>query len=348
MVALLRIPPQTKELPLWDEVGGEQVIVGYKTVPAPLFAPSTEPDNVIATFEPDVYLCSPMPVTLPEGATVILEYQDNGIVTQADLDAYLEIRPLGNNNGFATDALRYHHFMGDFQPKLGNANSTDPIEQVYPDNNRPLAIEVRHKLFTGNANPEWDGWGWRAEIIGGAASRSPAARAIGIYSDAACTEYLYTTGAFTLQQSVWQVDSQGNPLTVWATEYNPGLLGYPNDNKQDVHHACLFGSAKEGYATLRASQERVYHEFWEHDQGYVPEPSATWVNTGVTITQLVGAGIYRVSGIPTITLNQPIRLGPTAETVFTGYWPTTETPSDYIKITPHVSASVGSIVWKWE
>lgn len=83
--------------------------------------------------------------------------------------------------------------------------------------------------------------------------------------------------------------------------------------------------------------------------GQEPSPSATWVDTGVTIAQLVGAGVYRVSGVPTITLNQAIRLGdlPAGETVFTGYWPTTGTPSDYIKISPHVTAANGAKVWKW-
>ena len=84
--------------------------------------------------------------------------------------------------------------------------------------------------------------------------------------------------------------------------------------------------------------------------GQEPEPEATWIDTGVTIAQLVGAGVYRVSGVPTITLNQAIRLGglPAGETVFTGYWPTTGTPSDYIKISPHVTAANGANVWKWE
>ena len=83
--------------------------------------------------------------------------------------------------------------------------------------------------------------------------------------------------------------------------------------------------------------------------GQEPEPEATWVDTGVTIAQLIGAGVYRVSGVPTITLNQAIRLGdlPSGETVFIGYWPTTSTPSDYIKISPHVIAANGSKVWKW-
>ena len=75
----------------------------------------------------------------------------------------------------------------------------------------------------------------------------------------------------------------------------------------------------------------------------------TWVDTGVTIAQLVGSGVYRVSGVPTITLNQAIRLGDlqAGETVFTGYWPTAGTPSDYIKISPHVAVVNGAKVWKW-
>lgn len=68
----------------------------------------------------------------------------------------------------------------------------------------------------------------------------------------------------------------------------------------------------------------------------------------MTIAQLVGAGVYRVSAVPTgLTLGQALRLGDTAETVFNGYWPTAGTPSDYLKITPHVSVAVGTKVWKW-
>lgn len=83
--------------------------------------------------------------------------------------------------------------------------------------------------------------------------------------------------------------------------------------------------------------------------GQEPAPIETWVDTGVTIAQLIGSGIYRVSGVPTIDLNQAVRLGDLSEgeTVFTGYWPTTGTPSDYIKISPHVAAANGSKVWKW-
>lgn len=96
------------------------------------------------------------------------------------------------------------------------------------------------------------------------------------------------------------------------------------------------------------------HNVWEPGVfgwtpiGQEPEPGATWVDTGVTIAQLIGAGVYRVSAVPSgLTIGQALRLGATAETTFNGYWPTAGTPSDYIKITPHVSAAVGAAVWKW-
>jgi hypothetical protein len=230
---------------------------------------------------------------------------------------------------------------------MGHAVRNLEPGRKYPAAESPFVIEVRHKLFTGNANPAWDGWGWRAEIVGPAGSRDPSARAIGIYSDAACTAYLYTTGAFIQQASAWQVDANGSALTVWATEYNPGLLGYDNDAKHDVHHACLLGSAQEGHATLAASAQSAAHEFWKHPQGYVAPPTAGWVDTGATITALAGQ-VYRTSSVLTgLTVNQPLRLGPTLETKFNGYWPVVNTPSDYIQITPYVGVSVGTKVYKW-
>ena len=282
------------------------------------------------------------------GGDIIGVWDYDGVPVGApDVDSYTAIRPLGNDAGQATGTLGYHHVMGHAPRMLGDPEAADPIERLYPADDQPFAIEVRHKEFTGNSNPEWDGWGWRAEIVGGAASRDPSARAIGIYSDEDASQFLYTTGAFSEQPSAWQVDADGLPLTVWATEYNPGLLGYPNDSKAPVHHACLLGSAQEGHASLQPEQESAYHEFWDHDQPSSPAPGADWVDTGATITQLVGAGIYRVSAVVTLAPVQALRLGDTAETVFNGYWPTANTPSDYLTIAPHVSAAVGAIVWAW-
>lgn len=246
MVALLRIPPQTKELPLWDEVGGEQVIVGYKTVPAPLFAPGTEPANVIATQEPDVYLCAPMPSSLPVGASVILEYQEDGSVARADLDAYLAIRPLGNEpEGQATGTLRFHHFMGDAPPMLGDRLSPDPIERIYPADNLPLEIVIDHYWYE---QAEFSGWGFLAEIVGGAASRDPSVRAMAVYSDSEHTQYLWTGGAFQQGSSrLGQVDDQGNPLTVWFSDTPPG---FRTQTKTPWNLAVLWASVQEGTCIL--------------------------------------------------------------------------------------------------
>lgn len=79
--------------------------------------------------------------------------------------------------------------------------------------------------------------------------------------------------------------------------------------------------------------------------GQEPEPEATWVDTGVTVTQLVAAGVYRVS-IPLtgiLAAGQAIRLG-TAETVFTAFW---SGFGDYLIISPHVTAANGDKVWKF-
>jgi hypothetical protein len=93
----------------------------------------------------------------------------------------------------------------------------------------------------------------------------------------------------------------------------------------------------------------VVYQFWLHDQGYVPPPVATWVDTGATIIGLAGQ-VYRLSAVVTgLAINQPIRFGTlaTRETKFNGYWPTVGTPSDYIQINPYVAASIGMKLWKW-
>lgn len=270
--------------------------------------------------------------------TLIGAWDYNGLAAWTpNLDLYKQIRPLGNNpDGSATPTLDYHHWMGWAPRKIGTDGS------LYPDDIKPFRIEIRHKEFVGEANPEWNGWGWRAEIVGSAASRDPSARAIAIYADPECTQYLYTTGAFSQGQSEWQTDEDGALLTVWFTQYNPAHLGYNNDERQSVNHAVLFGSVQEGHATLAPDVDGMILNYWEHEQGYEP-PQATWVDTGVTVAQLVGAGVYRVSATVTLTPGQAIKLG-SAETTFTGYW---SGQQNYLLISPHVTAPVGAKVWKW-
>jgi len=190
------------------------------------------------------------------------------------------------------------------------------------------SIVLRHQQFGSQ-------WGWRAEMNVQSGDFEPGVRAVAIYSDANHQNYLYTTGAF-----IWDAAAQR-----WATEWNPG-----HASKQAFHWAVLYASLQEQKGTLAADADASALFLKYGLPQAPPEPGEEWVDTGVTIIQLVASGVYHCSGIPTITLNQAIRLGDTSagETIFTGYWPTTGTPSDYITIAPHVSVANGAKVYKWE
>jgi hypothetical protein len=158
---------------------------------------------------------------------------------------------------------------------------------------------------------------------------------------------------------LWRSTTDGN---VWE----PGISAWhPESEIEGILPAWIqptgahdsypmgFEVAHDGQDWYVTAVDANGHNVWEPGVfgwtvvGQEPEPGEDWVDTGVTIAQLVGAGVYRVSAVVSgLTLGQALKLG-TAETVFDGFWPTTGTPSDYIKITPHVSAAVGSTVWKW-
>ena len=274
------------------------------------------------------------PVT---GGDILGVWEYNGSPRNAvDLDAYQIIRPLGNKEtGEATGDLAYHYVMGHAPRQLEPG-------RLYPTSNSPFDLEIRHQQITEGT---WQGWGWRAELHGDAGSRNPGVRAIGVYSDQACTQYLYTTGAFVQGQSLWQTSSTGTPLTVWYTECPLGQL---KPSREDWYIAILYASLQEGIQTLGAAQDSIRYLFWEHEQGYTPPSGAAWVDTGATIIALAGQ-VYRTSStISGLSIGQQIRLGDTGETTFNGYWPTAETPSGYIQISPYVSAAIGSTIWKWE
>jgi len=168
---------------------------------------------------------------------------------------YAVLRPLGNApDGLATKNLRYTHPAGAKQEWLEK-------EQVYPVTNDAMAIDTR---YWWDPTAGWEGWGWRSEIVHTASNRPPQNRAIGIYTDVDCSDYLYTTGAFKQEESHWQVDEDGNPLTVWATNNPPGRV---NPEKEPVHFSLLHGAEQEGHSSLYANgDEEVKLLYWEHDQ----------------------------------------------------------------------------------
>ncbi len=234
--------------------------------------PGDYPNGNIAHIETlgdgtQVYICywpdeSPGdPVTeLPiAGGKVITENDRTGALLRETDELFYQIRPLGNNpDGRATKQLQYPYAAGERQRQLESG-------RLYPASNSPFAIAVTHKEWAGQSNPTWDGWGWRAEFVvdpsGG--TRNPGVRAIAIYSDEECTQYQFTTGAFVEGPSDWQMDEEGDPLTVWYTE-TP--IGRATPTQEPVHHAVLYASLQEGHATMWPGDEGTLFNYWENDQ----------------------------------------------------------------------------------
>ena len=247
----------------------------------------------MALFQYLVRLAGPLPEDHPHNTVIVGQY-DNGDNSVLIVDArtptfgtviggwrldgeiknvvqpdFYELRPLGNDpDGKATKQLEYVYPEGWEQRFLQRAVYDDSVEPqpplipaaLYPYENDAMAIEVRHKEFTGT----WSGWGWRAEIIYVAQQRSPDARAIGIYRDEDASDYHYTTGAFVLQDSDWQLDENQDPLQVWATE-TPA--GFATPDKEPIHHALLLGAAQEGHQTLWPEDFNTEFLYWENDLG---------------------------------------------------------------------------------
>ncbi len=186
-------------------------------------------------------------------------------------------------------------------------------------------IEVRHKQFAVGQ------WGWRAEMRSQSGDFEPGVRAIGIYSDAACTQYLYTTGAFVL-------DAESGR---YVTEWNVG-----DAEKATRYFALLYASLQEAIGAL-LSTEDVAVVYLKYGLPAEPPPvGETWVDTGATITGQAGQLFYvslPIAGLGLIA-SQAIRIGPTLETTFVQVWPGTTT---LMQINPYVAATAGMKVWKW-
>ena len=185
-------------------------------------------------------------------------------------------------------------------------------------------IEIRHKQFADGL------WGWRAEMRSQSGDFAPGVRAIGIYSDAACTQYLYTTGAFVLDASSGR----------YVTEWNSG-----DSEKVTRYFALLYASAQEAIGALLDAEDVsvVYLKYGLPAES--PPAGATWIDTGATVTSQAGQLFYVSADISTLGLiaGQAIRFGDSLETTYVQTWPGTTT---LMQINPYVSAQVGMKVWK--
>ena len=228
---------------------------------------------------------------------------DGSIAYPVDRVLYEALRPLGNwPGGWATDVLWPPYWQGLPLPKL-------EVTAEYPADVEPFDLEIRHKYFEDPLNPQWDGWGWRAEMIGASYARDPSVRAIAVYTTPEAVwpdDYDYTTGAFVEGPSEWQLDAEGNPLTVWYTE-TP--VGRATVTKEAWSLGVLWASVPEGHQVLEPEQSEIRFLFWPVDQPDVGGQSQDiWVPSGETFTGILGANVLGVSSSAPFSAGQRIRI----------------------------------------
>ncbi len=202
---------------------------------------------------------------------------------------YYIIRPLGNAAGKATGPLDSARWQGHAEQKyLDNDNRYLPTDSpftlqierqdfgsnaqpwdnatVYATGDFATSGGMWQSLQDGNVgntpfggSPFWEfinqsgPWGWKVTMISSDPLRDITARAIGQYTDAACTLFEFTTGAFI----------QDGGMGPFFTECPPGNRAANNDQ---VNFALLLGAAQEGFFNLRAGSDDTEAEFWSHDQ----------------------------------------------------------------------------------
>lgn len=224
----------------------------------------------------------------------------------------------------------------------GDPASPDTMSRLYPGV-PPFDLEIRSKFFETPATPVSTGYGFRAEMHGGAETRDPAQYSTGAYTDDTYTTWLWpTVGAFQRGPSEWQVDDEGQPLEVWFQE---SWDGYRPDERPVWYVAVLHGPTIEGHAILPLDEAGIRYQFWNRTQG--GGSGSEWVDTGATVIAQAGT-VYRISDIEVaaaLVPGQTIRFGDGAETTFTGTW---AGGADYLEIDPFVQAAVGDAVWSFE
>ncbi len=214
------------------------------------------------------------------------------------------MRPLGNEDGVATDSLDYHHWMGHKQRHQQPVPLPEILPQ-YPVGTQPIILTMERYWDT---TPGWEGWGWKATIEFSDPDRAPDARAVGIYD--ADWNYLYTTGAF-----VWT--DVGGGIFKWQT-HNPAGRAAPE--KEPLYYALLLGSAQEGRMELLAGADSRVNFFWDEDQnpGYVPPSEGQWEDSGET-TQGMAGQVVLTSSIDPLEVGMKVRIAG-VESVITDLW----------------------------
>ena len=101
---------------------------------------------------------------------------------------------LVTTQGRRQTSLDYHHWFGGGQRYMQPEPAADTLPQ-YPADRQPYVIDVVRTNITDDGFPAIP-HGFQFTIAFADPSRAPNARSFGVYSDAECTQYLWTPGAF--------------------------------------------------------------------------------------------------------------------------------------------------------
>lgn len=339
--------------PTYDENGDP--IMEDQVIDVPFYPPGDFRAVVLAGMTGSDYVLDILHTddpTLPGDSLIGAWDWDGERIAALDDDAYQAIRPLGNYpDGSATRDLVFHHFSGSRQRELGDHAAAAPVARLYPADNMPFPIRISHKYFSGHADPNHDGWGWRAEMDPAfvPTTRDPAAYFVNIYTDPRCRveDNWYNASSFSKGPSEWFFDEDGEPIETWQVEYDQAYLG--QGDKAPVHYGVCKGSIhnQEGHGTLALSDDHHDLLFWENVQPLPPGPGE-WADTGATVIGLAGA-VIRISdaGVAAgLVAGQQIRFGDDLEATFTGLWPG---GADYLEVDPYpTGVQVGDVLWSWQ
>lgn len=204
-------------------------------------------------------------------ATLIGHWDNDGSLTVVDMPAYDQLRPLGNENrvddegtviatGVATGALDIIHYAGHAQRHLQATPAVDTMAE-YPADEQPYIVNMERTNITDDGFPHIP-YGFKLTIEFADPSRPPNARSIGVYADEACTQYLWTPGAY-IWTDTGELDDEDQPVFKWMIECP---VGQRTAEPTDWNVANLFGSAQEGIYSMPADANEFIKYFWENDR----------------------------------------------------------------------------------
>ena len=214
-----------------------------------------------------VYLSSEDTSADYAGSRLLGGWGEDGLaITAIDPDVAEYLQPPGNAEGEAPATIAINHFMGHAPERAVQDTPAENTLPQFPADKQPYQVTVERTVITDDGFAHIPhGFTFRIEFA--APDTEPTARSFGVYADEACTQYLWTPGAFQNAGT----DDDGN--TIWRIDCP---VGQRTTEPQDWHFAMLLGAAQVGKFTLPAGQQSTTRYFFEANRGEWGGGIAEW------------------------------------------------------------------------